>query len=314
MKRKISILFTLLTIFGCVLANSVFAAEKKKAKSKVSTAKLATENPFDTSVQAFSLKNTNNEMNLYLSLKSKSADFTKSEYESTSDFDARMNKICDKTLSGNLKYCDTVGFFTRTDIEYNYDADNKKMIVGVKTRGESIDTYYAKVGTKKYIASNAFGAKIKVTATEYLTTAVSMRRDEPKEEVKESETSGYAKRPRPAKMALYQADFYRAPRTISLDVPMTPEEAKDLKIYGGIVLIGKLYKPFIDNYTSHSKPTITEPTETIDDIRYVVIDPSEIWIVNTKTGKIYSREKIDLEISDYSRNIFIIKPIKTTAE
>ena len=304
MTRRQSVFITLLIILCCIPVVGS-ATEKKKSKTKSSAVKIESENPFDTTAQTFSVKSRNKEANLYLALTSKVADYTKGEYETTEDFEARMSKICDKTIAGNLKYCDSVGFLTQYDIKYSYDADEKKLVVGVPLKGEAFDTNYVKTGSKKYVGTNAFGAKAKITSSEFLTLAVSMRRDEPK-----PEPEGNDRPRRMMKPAMYAGVFYRQARTLTLNVPMSPDEAKDMKNNGGIVIIGKLYKPYTDKYLSHSKPTITEPTEVIDDIRYVVIDPSEIWVVNTKTGKIFSREKVDLEISDYSRNQFITKPIQ----
>lgn len=295
---RINIILVALLMAACCFSISntvVHAAQIKKHKETKSRTRQ--ENPFDLSVNIFNKNDTNNIKIVYRALFSKKNELKKSEYESSKEYNSRQNSFCNKALTGNLMLCDTVAFFTQKDIQYDYDADKKVLTVTLPLAGESIDISSAKVATKRYIGSNAFGVKANVTSDELLSFAISMRRDAPPN----LDENGIPK----LKPALYYDEIYRQPRYLYFKLSMSPSEAMEMNLHGGIVVIGKLYSPYIDNYELHSKPTIDKPKEIINRYNYVVINPSEIWIVNEKSGKIYIKESVELQVNDYERNIFV---------
>ena len=181
MRIKTILLICVLTSWGFFLTDVVHAAPKKSANSaKTKGSQSKSEKPFDVTATVFSRQTTNDAISLYRALLSKKSELEKNAYESTEEYGARRQKFCDKTLVGNLKFCDTVGFYSNMGIQYNYDADKKAMTVTLPLAGESIDISSIKVGRKQYVGTNAFGVKAKVTADEYMSFAISMRRDAPK--------------------------------------------------------------------------------------------------------------------------------------
>ena len=250
--------------------------------------------PFDDSVGTFSMKKTNSEINIYRAFFDKKGLFTKSEFESSDKFKERLETIYNKSLTGKLTFSSKVGFLSMETTNFKYDADKQQITITIPIYGirdesvqnqlkykplpekgeyqhftypRSIETLKLLTNKRNYTASNAYGAKIRVIATSYNIYQIAMRGN--------------------------NTQLNELNLSLVLTIPMQPSDAIEIKKQGGVVIIGNLEYPFIGYIEDHYDPTITDPTEVSHRTHYLVIEPSEIWIVNKKNGKIYHKETID---------------------
>lgn len=279
----------------CSFSPSGFGAGKPKAKPNKKE-KESIEVPFDVTVERLPPRFWgNNLIRVYQALKENSARYRKNEFETNEAFGARVASIEAQPLVGKLNYKSTiaVSLLTRATAEYN--ADNEVMSVTIRlgeifdeelkkgadydlppakgtfsyssetVDGHSIEVFTSLVKTKKYTGSNAFGVKAKITAKVYQTLALAVRND-------------------------YRLMRYGS--SITLNIPMPADKAREAKYAGNILLIGELLHPYVGEGSNHSSATIDDPIEVFDMIRYVGMKLSWIWFYNLKTGEIFHREQI----------------------
>lgn len=233
------------------------------AKSKHNLTK---ERAFDDTANVFSDKNLNSTKKIFNAYLNKLSSFRKSEYESTDEFGSRIENLCDRTLVDEIKFCDTVGFQILKRNEWPnenifvYDADAQELILSINNTysdaSSATVTDQFVVSRRAYSASNAYNKKVKVIETIY---------------------DNY----------ILETDLpYRQTYKIS----MTPHEAKEMKKWGAVILIGDLEYPFIGYKERHYEPTTSDPYDAKYRIHSIKVKTSELWVVNRKTGKIYLKD------------------------
>ena len=176
------------------VAMSAVASSKKVALQKEASkrAPVKEEAPFDVSKEKIALKDINIHASVFLAFLKNKSSFTKNEFETTTEFQSRVNKLCQSTLTGKLKYCDQVLFFMLNEPSIGYNADAGEVTATIhledvkdynlreaftttvppdKKRGQyfssevspkAITVDSRSVDKKPYVGSNAFGAKIRV--------------------------------------------------------------------------------------------------------------------------------------------------------
>ncbi len=272
-----------------------FAAGKGKGKS----AKKATateEVPFNSDIEKLPAKFFgNNLITVFTALAKNDGKYGKNEFETNEAFQERLRKLDTATLTGKLKYNSTVAFPLFTSFESSYDADNETMTISIPMTliqdsdlheaisyelppgkgaysyssetvdGHAIEVFSTLSQTKKFTGSNAFGVKVKITGKIYDTFAVAVKNDN---------------------------NLMKYGGKIKLSISMSPEEARDAKASGNILLVGELLHPYVGKGTYHSTATIDSPIETLDRIRYVAMKLTDIWYYSIKNGEIFNKEEI----------------------
>lgn len=245
---------------------------------------LSKEIEFDINIEKLYEKYINNEYTIYDAYIKNLKELQKDEFESDVDFKSRIESICSRQLTGKLKFCDMVGFLINKKATYQndelfvYDANNKELKVSINSTGSdylndrfndyknSIEISNKIISEKNYIGSNAYNKKINVSSATFDT---------------------------------YNLVCYMNRYTdLSYEIPMSVDDAKAMKKWGGIVIIGKLRYPFIGYYEQIFEPTISWPNESIFRNHYLALNLSEIWVVNRKTGKIFDRKIIEMSSKD----------------
>lgn len=274
----------------------VFAAGKEKGIT-TKKASASVEIPFDANVDKLPAKFQGNHFFvIYSALIKNYGKYQKSEFETNNTFQERLRKLDAAPLTGKLKYDSTIAFSLLTSIKTSYDADSQNMTVIVPltsvhnsdlynaisyelppgkgiyshisetVNGNAIEVFTHRSATKKYTGSNAFGMKIKITGNVYDTFAVAVRNDN---------------------------NLMKHGSSITLNIPISPDKAREAKAAGNIVLVGNLLYPYVGNGTSHSSATIDSPIETFDRIRYIAMELTGIWYYNVKNGEVFYKEKIN---------------------
>ena len=272
-----------------------FAAGKAKPKAAKKQA-TSMEVPFDADVENLPPRfSGNNVITLFTALLKNYAKYQKSEFETNEVFQDRLVKLETATVTGKLKYNDTVAFPLLTSFEASYDADSQTMTISVPLTsihdsdlsdavtydlppgkgaysytsetvyGQAIEVFSTLSKTKKYTGSNAFGTKVKITGKLYDTFAVVVKGDN--------------------RLITYGG-------SIKLNFQLPPEKARTAKATGNILLVGNLLHPYVGSGSYHSTATIDNPVETLDRIRYLALELTDIRYYSTATGEIYHTEEI----------------------
>lgn len=92
-------------------------------------------------------------------------------------------------------------------------------------------------------------------------------------------------------LAFMRTNFAVGPRgpDISHQIRLSPEEARDLAQNLAVLYVGRLMPPYLVEYKTHESPTWSDPTDLTTNMRAVVMDVSQIWTVNTRTGRVYHK-------------------------
>lgn len=214
----------------------------------------------------------------------------KDEFESTSDYAARLARLRTKSLIGKTQFGSRLAFnfFPHTGgFEVAYDADSKRLNFQIKWENlysfSEPGNFYSlrwddsarTVGS--YIGRNAFNAKVRVKVSRnegyYLV----------------SEKQGLSlflptgRNPLDALIQLEDLGVFQG------SLQMEPADARQSKANMRMLVIGRLADRFLLTAQSRSAPTITSPIDELSTEFGVNLVVEEIWVYDFPSGRVWSR-------------------------
>jgi hypothetical protein len=257
------------------------AATLKKLRDE---AKKYTSAQIDTNLEKLPPKYFGNDPKaIFTALEERKGKAEKSEFETTEQFQKRLEKENSMPIIGKIKSDDLLSLQVN-DAVFKYSADTSEMNIYLNLDyGErAITLSYIDINIRSYLASNSFGASTIV---------------------KNSDHEKYAAVP------INYTEFpYRdtiGQHYIGVKIALNPNEAKKAKNDMRVLLIAKLTDPLISENQRYHGATFSSPYNGVFSDRYIHINLSEIWIYNQKTGQIYSKiaRKVDPLISDTIKKV-----------
>jgi hypothetical protein len=212
----------------------------------------------------------------------------KDEFESTSDFTERLNKLNEKPLYGNVQANSTLAFVLSpeyTVLQSTYDADSMTMRaiqpVGEvrKSPGENLSLmkslpWKKTTSESTYKANNAFGAETVVSKSQVLTYDIAFS-------IFNWTWASSVKSIVPNFGDYIFEDSFKVEKSI----------AKETKENLRYLVIGRFASPSILTGINSVKPTFSSPKEVFEAALYVNLDILELWVFNSKTGEVYIKRK-----------------------
>jgi hypothetical protein len=295
--------FILVSILSIVISINISAQVTQKKPIKVIKPITKTVNPIVKKVQTKAPPfyfNTNltllpanynglDIIAIYESLSSRSEVKTKGEYETTVDFNKRIDSICKAPIISKLTF-DSI-FCFQGDLDtysdnLSYDADTE--MFSILNRGLNSSTSgsiknvnqkfgYEKIsgihsiGLKnvvenqgKYEASNAYGKTVTVEKTKFESYNIIEYNDN----------------------NFFMNGFSFKFKT-SVDLARSYKQNGCLKL----LFIGKIISPYTHQHFDSFKPTIDKPNEYINYDNYIYMNVQEIWLYDKISGIIYDKLK-----------------------
>jgi hypothetical protein len=220
---------------------------------------------------------------IYEAIKNSAALKPKSEFETTTQYEARRKSFADQPIMGTLTLASALAFIVSTDspiygAQFKYDADSQTLAFTLEGRSMTfyLDSVHPELDTilirsteldsGTYIASNAFGAKVKVDKTYSRDNGVAFAKDN---------------------WLFKSSESYS--RKFTLLFTMTPDQARAVKENGRVLLICKLVDPWFSETVHGHEAKIDEPYDTTVSDNYLQAVPLQLWIFNQKTGEVLSR-------------------------
>ena len=231
----------------------------------------------------------------------KLAGVSKGEFETTADFETRKAALYSQPYIPQLTLTDIHAFTQKVEkferysvgVKYRYNADSGEVEIFVVPRqtrpnGIGAPNYQSSVvniraslqkpyvntfslsikqtGEREYVASNAYGAQIKVTAT----TAESIA------------------------LGLNSAEFIRAPSFKEAPLPVATFKLEPVKAQRElpslmVLFMTRLTPPYIEYNFLHRAPTRDMPSEFTDQERIIRADIESLVIYSGLTGEIFGR-------------------------
>lgn len=200
----------------------------------------------------------------------------KSEYETKDEFDARRVKWEEKKIYGNIGVGSRVAvivpavtlpfaiFSEALSTEYDAETEIMKasMQSGLKCNGVMLSE--ATKPKREYVASNRFGAKVKVLVVE---------------EKRECIEFGEGGKLKSAK----QEFSFKTQR----------KSAEDIKYLLHVAIIGRISAPYAQVENSREAPTMRFPVEKDVVTRTLVLDVDSIWLVNPFSGAVLAKSAMN---------------------
>lgn len=206
---------------------------------------------------------------------------TKSEFETTDQFEKRQQLAQHKPILGSLRVDSTLAFVVPATSDNHsagfhaqYDADSKLMHISLQF---SSTTFYLEPGNPtfdtlelerkvlsqaKYVGSNAFGVQKTVTSSLQREYGIALAPD----------TEGISSQPEQP--------------MLKFDIGMGAEEARSVKQRLGMLIVCfiRQSKPLKD--VSGREATIDDPFEYADEESYIYIQADGFWVYDTKSGDV----------------------------
>jgi hypothetical protein len=217
----------------------------------------------------------------------------KGEFETTREFEARLQRETEAPILGKLDRTDYLAFVLQNSSgETLYDADAKTMTIAIALSSGAENVYtksdkmaltsQAEVKREEYEGSNAYGAKGTVTRhsgvnfnvafSNYSSFGVSKYIDS------NTRSRGHTE------------DFF-AKDVFLLRIPMDVALAKEVKANLKILAVVKLIKPYTYEGTFYDKPTISRPTEYFIQYHFLNTELIELWLFDESTGRIFIKKR-----------------------
>lgn len=220
----------------------------------------------------------------------------KGEFETTADYQKRINSAANISFNDKENIGSTLFFLYKPESPYSipglttqYDADKQVLNVNLEAYSVTVDAKlsdsskgqteksYNEVrvlplelgGSSEYEGSNVYGAKRTVTVSSgtYYSVAIENFKD-----FKETKKRSYLP-------------------SFNTDINLAPEKAKEAAGNIGFLFVGKLVNPYYSIDTLDAKPTISRPKETHITDRILILNLSSVWIFNAKNGEILAKLK-----------------------
>jgi len=209
----------------------------------------------------------------------------KDDYESTAEHQKRVEALDREPIIGELALDSTVALPVQI-FAARFDADSKKLIIEVDLDDPMNISYTIKdrdvfrgflskgVGSKKasYTGTNAFGVQVQVTPIEKDFYEVLFPKVLP---FRVERYQRYGRSQLVFRLSASKAD--------------APELQKALRV----LAVGRLRKPYIQDWHMETRPTITKPEEEKDSYHYISVIISEFWLYDYRGGTILQRMKAD---------------------
>jgi len=211
----------------------------------------------------------------------------KGEFESSSIFEMRRAGFLNRPFYGDLSSNDYFGFVVPSgDItsspEFKYDPDTQTLAITLTGASKEfielpknlyvphpLDTILIHRTVvnhgKSYMASNAFGAKVRVHEASW-------------------DEYGIAFEP-----ASWLFPSPSGSPSFTYKLKMTPDEARALEPYAKLMLICRLAEPWLRRSTEGGDATFDEPYQNFVGDKYLVVNPEQLWVFNGKTGEVVTK-------------------------
>ncbi|MFN5953940.1 MAG: hypothetical protein ACK6A9_11905 [Dolichospermum sp.] len=194
--------------------------------------------------------------------------FKKGEFETTQEFNERINREQIKPILGTVTLDSKLAFVAQKyfllDVKTSYDADSNLFSIEIPSsyeayeEGYSLDSQIVDLG--KYKASNAYGATVEVKEINYTTWVLF-----------------------PGRVIEKQ----------NIQLTMNRDAAINLKDNMGVMFICKIIKSDpIDKQSRLSEPTFQDPREILFLKYRLRVEIMEIKIFNKSTGSVYHTIKL----------------------
>jgi hypothetical protein len=217
----------------------------------------------------------------------------KGEFETTAEFEARLQRQAQEPILGKL---DRNGYFAfvikNTSGETFYDADLQVMTIAIALHSGDESIYknsnkkalvsQAESKREQYEGSNAYGAKATVTRHLGINYDVAFS-NYSRFGVSKYIDSGTRSRG-------HTEDFF-AKDVFMVRIPMDVALAKEVKSKLQILAIVKLLEPYTYEGSFYDKPTISRPDEYFIQYHFLNTELLELWIFDESTGKVFSKQK-----------------------
>jgi FKBP-type peptidyl-prolyl cis-trans isomerase len=219
----------------------------------------------------------NNAEGLLRVIEARSRSQVRGEFETSENHNARVERENGRPLLGSLKL-DSILAFKIDQLDCRYDPDAGIMKCYVPTEGAWDEAQQltpgrlalllkANTGVHQYVGSNAFGATTLVKDKHVKSIKLGIVNSEDFDLRDKDEPVG-------------GDNFYG-------DLTMTPDEARLLKKAAKALVIGVLDDPPATKGDLLTEATIQNPTGNFEEIRYLNLRISEIWIYSSETGKVF---------------------------
>lgn len=231
---------------------------------------------------------------ILLKLNAKKSKFKKSEFETTAQYNARIEKEKAVPLMGSLTM-QSLFAFSFSKLSVQYDADQSMLTVGIEQQsvfdndydesnveftGLLWDSLEKRLGS--YIGSNAFGVKKRIQAWRDTEIIVGI-----------------------TKKFISSID---SSNPIACSFSVDAQYAKTLKNTVRLLVIGKLTKPYMGQYEYEDTATITNPTHVITKSFMIYIQPVAIRVYDIQTGKVFCRLAVTEPTTVASKPVAPIPP------
>jgi hypothetical protein len=221
---------------------------------------------------------------LYEAIKHSPALKEKSEFETTSQFEARRQGFKDQLILGSLTAGNHLAFVLPAGSpiyapRFKYDADSQTLTFTLEgssttfyleSEHPELDTLVIRstvLDRGTYIASNAFGAKVEVDKTYSRDNGIAFSKDN----------------------WLFRRSESDYLRSFTQLFSMTPDKARALKEDGRVLVVCRLVDPWFRETVHGHEAKIDEPYETTVSDNYLQVIPEQLWIFNQKTGEVLSK-------------------------
>jgi hypothetical protein len=219
----------------------------------------------------------------------------KEEFESSAEYESRLQSFSSQPLLGGTSAGDEFAFVLGRGgesvrdidatvygkIQTSYDADAQVLTVTIPLDPLSDEDghFYDWASIWKrdgvplgsYVASNAFGVKAQVRRFNDLSTEILI------------DNSDWLK-----------TDCTKNPSDVTCTLTVGSPGARSLAAHPRVLVIGKLLPPFISSQEDTSQPTVDAPSEIHHHYKLLHFRLDQLWIFDGQTGVVlrkYSREK-----------------------
>ncbi len=255
--------------------------------------KLYSETPFDSAVERLPANYRGNDPDrIYQLIEKRQDSRTKGEFETTEQYHSRIQRQDGQPLIGSLMMTGLFAFET-AELKFRYDADRGLIKIYVPTSfavddaGQVDSSRVALkvregVSYRSYPASNAFGATTLVKEKDVKSIELGVL-NAPDFELRND--------PDPTLDCFYGPDL----RCFYGELRLTPEQARRLKQSAKVLAIGSLGRLPISKGASSGDATIENPAAYFEQVRYINLQVSEIWIYSLEAGTVFLKMRPQAE-------------------
>lgn len=200
----------------------------------------------------------------------------KGEFETTSEYQRRLEGLLSSRTIGTLTYRSTYAFLVDDlDLTTSYDADAGTLTLSIDVKhyaDEESGTNWSAFSSRSistenasYIASNPFGVKVRVRSgtLEQYEIAFNNRDQLP----------GFNSEMDPS---------------IILNVALEPKEAQAISKNVRVLAICRLVQPFATSETDHHQGTVDNPLDLLVKSHYIHAQLLGLWVYNISSGRVLS--------------------------